>query len=97
MRCVGAAREARSSPDGEAAWLAWAMRRASDGAYLGKMDAEVRGNDVGYLLFPAFWNQGYATEAVRALVYTRVLRENDTIRGVKYDDVESLCRPPTSR
>lgn len=67
-----AALEARLSPAGEAAWPAWAIRRASDGAYVGRMDAEVRVNqvatNVGYALFPEFWRQGYATEAVRAVV-----------------------------
>ncbi len=89
-----------------------------------QLDAEINGDDVatniGYLFFLPFWNQGYATEAVRAVashlellgiaeqrafvtlgndaservlvkagfVRTRVIADNDTIRGEKYDDVE---------
>jgi RimJ/RimL family protein N-acetyltransferase len=104
--------------------LNWAVRRSSDGRYIGKLDAAVAKNkvatNVGYIVFLPFWNQGYATEAVRALasylerqgvveqralvtqgndasarvltksgfVRTRVIPDNDTIRGEKYDDVE---------
>jgi RimJ/RimL family protein N-acetyltransferase len=51
--------------------LGWAVRRARDGRYLGKCDAEVRADtvatNVGYLLGLSFWGQGYGTELVRAL------------------------------
>jgi RimJ/RimL family protein N-acetyltransferase len=51
--------------------LGWAVRRTSDGRYLGKCDAEVDPDDVasnvGYILGLPFWGQGYATELVRAL------------------------------
>jgi ribosomal-protein-alanine N-acetyltransferase len=121
-------RESRLSPDGEEAWLNWAVRRASDGAYLGKVDAVVDSRSVatnlGYLFFPEFWNQGYASECARAvvehfarrsvlLVYacvtlgnlpserallragftrTRIIPDNDRIRGKLYDDVEYVHR-----
>lgn len=50
--------------------LQWAARRASDGRYIGKLDAEIRGRvatNVGYIIFVPFWNQGYATEAMLAV------------------------------
>jgi [ribosomal protein S5]-alanine N-acetyltransferase len=49
----------------------WAVQRVADGAWIGKMDAEVTtagvATNVGYAFVPAFWGQGYATEAVTAL------------------------------
>ena len=119
-----AQRESRLGPSGNEAWLNWAVRRTSDGAYVGKLDAEVDATgvatNVGYLFFPKYWGQGYASESVAAMtdhlamlgiykmvatvtsgntssyrvlekagfIRTRVIPDNDTIRGVKFDDVE---------
>ena len=51
--------------------VGWAVQRVSDGAWIGKMDAAVQphgvATNVGYAFVPAFWGQGYATEALRAL------------------------------
>ncbi|MDP2309221.1 MAG: GNAT family N-acetyltransferase [Pseudomonadota bacterium] len=64
--------ETRCSPDGAEARLGWAVRRIDDGAYIGKLDANVDAagvaTNVGYLFAPAVWGRGYATEAVGALV-----------------------------
>ncbi|MBP9147549.1 MAG: GNAT family N-acetyltransferase [Rhodoferax sp.] len=73
--------ECRMSPDQAFAWPTWAVRRKSDGQYLGELDAEI--NDCleavnfGYYFFSPFWGQAYATEAVMAA--TRQLRQ----RGVR--------------
>lgn len=49
----------------------WAVQRRADGAWIGKLDAEVTAagvaTNVGYLFAPAFWGQGLASEAVAAL------------------------------
>jgi RimJ/RimL family protein N-acetyltransferase len=118
--------ESRVSPDGREAWLNWAVQRRSDGVYVGKIDVSVdaasTATNVGYILFPAFWGQGLATEAVVAVVdhligvgvtrlvatvtagnaasarvltkagftFTRVIPENDVIRGVSHDDEEYI-------
>ena len=62
--------EARVAPDGLTAWPTWAVRRLADGAYIGRVDAEIDADlvalNVGYYFFPPFWGQGYATEAVHA-------------------------------
>ncbi|MDO9181167.1 MAG: GNAT family N-acetyltransferase [Bacteriovorax sp.] len=116
--------ESRLSPDGNEAWLNWAVRRTSDGAYIGKMDAEVNhekvATNIGYIFFPDYWGKGYASESVLEIknhfsrngiskimatvtlgnetsyrvleksgfIRTRIIPENDIIRGEKYDDVE---------
>ena len=62
--------ETRVAPDGLTAWPTWAVRRLADGAYIGRVDAEIDADlvalNVGYYFFPAFWGQGYATEALSA-------------------------------
>jgi [ribosomal protein S5]-alanine N-acetyltransferase len=55
----------RRSPEGDELWLNWVMRAANGGACIGRVQATVRADAPVYLayeVFPAFWNQGYATE-----------------------------------
>ena len=106
----------------------WAVQRVADGAWIGRVDAEITAPDVatnvGYVIIPAYWRQGYATEAVTALsehlrhhgavrqhatvtlgneascrvleragfVRERVIKGNDTLRGVPVDDLEYVRR-----
>ena len=116
--------ESRLSTDGDNAWPVWAITTRSDGALVGEVDADVDDKlvctNLGYYLFPAFWGQGFATEAVRAIAdhlvqqgihrlvasvtvgnhasaqvlkksgfsFTRILPDNDTLRGEPVDDEE---------
>lgn len=116
--------ESNLSPNGTEAWPAWAITTRADGALVGQVDAVVDDHRVctnlGYYLFPNFWGQGYATEAVQAAAdhllcqglhrlvatvtvgnlasaqvlrkvgfsFTRILPDNDTLRGEPVDDEE---------
>ena len=52
-------------------WLNWALQRTDLAAYIGTMQATVTPDShayIGYVLCPAAWGQGFATEACRWLV-----------------------------
>ena len=72
MRAKWQAWETRLTADGELAQLNWAVRRRSDGAYIGKFDAQINAAkeavNIGFVFMPDFWGQGYASEAIQALV-----------------------------
>jgi RimJ/RimL family protein N-acetyltransferase len=63
--------ECRMAPDHQTAWPTWALRRKSDGIFLGRVDAEItlsmEASNLGYYLFSPHWGQAYATEAVQAV------------------------------
>jgi [ribosomal protein S5]-alanine N-acetyltransferase len=61
----------RRSPDGSEDWLNWAIADRRSGAYLGYAQATVRGDasaSVAYVLFADAWGNGYAREAMRAVL-----------------------------
>lgn len=66
-------------------WLNWAVRVRANARAIGTVQAtiqpSVQNAFVAYLLGPAFWGQGYAREAVRALLHW--LRARPDVRTVE--------------
>jgi [ribosomal protein S5]-alanine N-acetyltransferase len=55
----------RKSPNEQEAWLNWAMRERREDRYVGILEATVYSAataSFAYIVFPAFWRQGYARE-----------------------------------
>lgn len=70
LRARYARLESRRSPDGREEWLNWVLR-LHDGPAIGYVQATVHAGgraDVAYVLGSAWWGQGLASEAVRAMV-----------------------------
>jgi len=61
--------ESDRSPDGAEAWCNWALRSRETGL-IGRAEATIRGKEawIACLLFPTAWGQGYAQEAMRAVL-----------------------------
>jgi RimJ/RimL family protein N-acetyltransferase len=96
-----AALSSRRSPDGHEAWLNWALRQRATGDYVGTVQATVRADHtalLAYMVFPAFWRQGYAREGcARVLAHlfedyhvSRVAAEIDTRNTASIHLVEAL-------
>jgi [ribosomal protein S5]-alanine N-acetyltransferase len=64
--------ETRLSPDGKEIRLNWAIRLDNEGPYIGKLDAEldspINVTNIGFVFFPQYWGNGYATEALLAVI-----------------------------
>lgn len=64
-------RESRLSPDQTSAWLNWAIKRTEDGAYVGRLDADINlenvATNIGFVFFPNSWGNGFATESLQAV------------------------------
>ena len=61
--------ETRRSPDGRQEWLNWAVRVEATGEHAGYVQATVEDGaaEVAYVLGPAWWGRGLATEAVTVM------------------------------
>nr|WP_315490404.1 GNAT family protein [uncultured Rhodoferax sp.] len=124
MRAHWTRLESRLSTDCTEAWPVWAVTTRTYGTLIGQVDACVDDarvcTNLGYYLYPDFWGQGYASEAVRAIAdhlvlqgihrlvatvtvgnhasaqvlkkagfsFTRIIPENDVLRGEPVDDEE---------
>jgi ribosomal-protein-alanine N-acetyltransferase len=73
------------SPDGKEFWLNWAIQLNNEPVYIGRFEATVIKAEkmayVAYLLGVDFWNQGYATEACKAVL--QELKDKFGIKLVK--------------
>jgi [ribosomal protein S5]-alanine N-acetyltransferase len=68
-RAMSSAAEPRNASSSKRR-LDWAVRWLARDRYIGKLDVDLAGTvatNVGFVLFAEFWNQGFATEAIRAL------------------------------
>lgn len=76
----------RQSPNGDEAWLQWAIRRRHDQALLGRLEASVRLDataQLAWMLGTAYTGRGYAREAARRMLDH--LRDDYGVREVKVE------------
>ncbi|MGH7728375.1 MAG: GNAT family N-acetyltransferase [Vulcanimicrobiaceae bacterium] len=81
------------SPDGAEEWLNWALRVRNSRMFVGYMQATVRERValVAYVLFPAAWGAGYASEALNEVL--RALSDrgvNEFVATVHTDNARSI-------
>lgn len=87
--------EARRSPDGDEAWLNWAMRRREGQAYVGVLEATVLPDRSALIAYTVFWEdqrRGYAREGVARVVdaLVRELRVETVAAEVDTRNVASI-------
>jgi RimJ/RimL family protein N-acetyltransferase len=71
LRATYRQRESRFSPDRQSMWLNWVIKLKEDSVYIGFVQATLGGNgiaDIGYVVFPDMWGNGYGTEAVKTMI-----------------------------
>ena len=57
-------------PESNQEWLNWAIKLKNSNDYIGLLQATIYKNqktEIGYLLSPKYWSNGYGTEAVNYL------------------------------
>ena len=60
----------KGSPHSNQEWLNWAIKLKNSNNYIGVLQATIYKNkstEIGYLLSPKYWSNGYGTEAVNYL------------------------------
>jgi ribosomal-protein-alanine N-acetyltransferase len=91
----------RRSPQGDALWLNWAVKRCHEDDYIGVVQATLAPEQPAYLAYlfgPAFWGHGYAREACTELLLllfgsynsARVQAEVDTRNQASWRLLERL-------
>ncbi len=86
----------RRSPDGQEDWLNWVLRQRESEAYVGTVQATVHADHtalLAYMIFPAFWRQGYAREGC-ARVLTHLFedyRVNRVAAEIDTRNIASIC------
>jgi RimJ/RimL family protein N-acetyltransferase len=70
----------------------WVITRKEDHQLLGMIEIRLEGfkAEVGYVLAKPYWNQGYITEAVQAMV-DWALKQKEIYRVAAFCDVENLA------
>ena len=92
---------ARRSPDGREAWLNWALRERSSGAYAGTLEATVYDKGtaiIAYMVFVPHQRRGFAAEACGRLLehlfedyrVAKIAAEIDTRNAASIALVEAL-------
>lgn len=95
LQSVYTRQAARHSPDGKEQWLNWVLRLHDSGKLIGTVQATVLQDSrswVAYVLSPAYWGLGYATQATQAMMHE--LRDHYAVTQcmatVEYDNQLSI-------
>jgi RimJ/RimL family protein N-acetyltransferase len=88
--------ESRKSPDGDEAWLNWAIRLKQHGEYIGTIEATIRQDQsslLAYELSTDFRGNGYATESC-ARVIESLFADYDVVEIIAEVDTrnEASCK-----
>ena len=82
-----------ASPGSNQEWLNWAIKLKNNNNYIGVLQATIYKNqrtEIGYLLSPKYWSNGYGTEAVKYLCNYLLKYKNVKII-IASIDTQNLC------